>query len=141
MDIDQEYLTIPEAEYTASITMPSADLQRICRDFKAISESIKIVADKEGVTFIAEGDLGDGSIHLKPYTDLENKDNSVIINIGEPASLSFNLSYFNNICKASSLSSTVTLDLCDDLPSQIEFKLPNGHLRYYFAPKIGEGEE
>jgi proliferating cell nuclear antigen len=140
MDIDQEYLSIPDAEYTASITMPATELQRICRDFKAISDSMRIEATKEGVVFSTEGDLGDGSVHLKQYTDIENKDNSVIVNISEPVSLNFNLTFFNHICKASSLSSTVTVHMHGERPTQIEYTLPNGYLRYYFAPKISEDD-
>jgi proliferating cell nuclear antigen len=42
MDIDQEHLGIPETEYAASITMPSSEFMRICRDLMAISESGKL---------------------------------------------------------------------------------------------------
>jgi proliferating cell nuclear antigen len=39
MDIDQDHLGIPETEYAASITMPSAEFKRICGDLINISES------------------------------------------------------------------------------------------------------
>ena len=39
MDIDQEHLGIPDTEYAATIEMPSAEFQRICRDLIAMSES------------------------------------------------------------------------------------------------------
>jgi proliferating cell nuclear antigen len=39
MDIDQEHLGIPETSYAATISMPSAEFQRICRDLMALSES------------------------------------------------------------------------------------------------------
>lgn len=39
MDIDQEHLGIPDTEYAATISMPSTEFQRICRDLGAISES------------------------------------------------------------------------------------------------------
>ena len=39
MDIDQEHLGIPETDYAATITMPSPEFQRICRDLNALSES------------------------------------------------------------------------------------------------------
>lgn len=39
MDIDQEHLGIPETEYAATISMPAAEFQRICRDLTALSES------------------------------------------------------------------------------------------------------
>jgi len=42
MDIDQEHLGIPETEYSASITLPSAEFQRICRDLSQLSESGRV---------------------------------------------------------------------------------------------------
>lgn len=39
MDIDQEHLGIPDTEYAATVTMPSAEFQRICRDLSLLSES------------------------------------------------------------------------------------------------------
>ena len=41
MDIDQEHLGIPETEYSAAITLPSAEFQKICRDLSQLSESGK----------------------------------------------------------------------------------------------------
>jgi proliferating cell nuclear antigen len=41
MDIDQEHLGIPDTEYAATVSMPSGEFQRICRDLSAISESGK----------------------------------------------------------------------------------------------------
>lgn len=39
MDIDQEHLGIPDTEYAATISMPSAEFKRICVDLMALSES------------------------------------------------------------------------------------------------------
>jgi proliferating cell nuclear antigen len=39
MDIDQEHLGIPETDYASTITMPTVEFQRICRDLNALSES------------------------------------------------------------------------------------------------------
>ena len=39
MEIDQEHLGIPDTEYAATISMPSAEFQRISRDLKELSES------------------------------------------------------------------------------------------------------
>lgn len=39
MDIDQEHLAIPETDYAATVSMPSVEFQRICRDLNALSES------------------------------------------------------------------------------------------------------
>ena len=39
MDIDQEHLGIPDTEYAATISLPSSEFQRICRDLSSLSES------------------------------------------------------------------------------------------------------
>merc|ERR1711977_433834 len=40
MDIDQEHLGIPDTEYAATISMPSSEFSRICRDLMALSKSL-----------------------------------------------------------------------------------------------------
>ena len=65
MDIDQEHLGIPDTQYDATITMSSAEFQRICRDLAALGESVKIEASKEGVRFSSEGEVGQGSVLVK----------------------------------------------------------------------------
>jgi proliferating cell nuclear antigen len=39
MDIDSEHLGIPEAEYHAIVTMPSAEFSRICKDLSSIGDT------------------------------------------------------------------------------------------------------
>jgi hypothetical protein len=39
MDIDSEHLGIPDTEYSATITMPSGEYQRICRDLSSIGDT------------------------------------------------------------------------------------------------------
>jgi proliferating cell nuclear antigen len=51
MDIDQEHLGIPETDYAATITMPAAEFQRICRDLTALSESGTLSHTSSGLRF------------------------------------------------------------------------------------------
>lgn len=39
MDIDAEHLGIPKTEYSATIKMPAAEFQRICRDLSVIGDT------------------------------------------------------------------------------------------------------
>lgn len=66
MDIDQEHLGIPDTTYDAEIKMPSAEFARIVRDLTILGESVKIEVTKEGVKFTADGDLGSGTVTLRP---------------------------------------------------------------------------
>lgn len=65
MDIDQETLTIPDTEYDATVSMPSAEFARLCRDLSALGESVAIEVSKEGVRFTCEGDAANGTVLLK----------------------------------------------------------------------------
>lgn len=143
MDIEQEHLSVPEADYSAEVTMPSGQFQKLVRDLTNLSDSIKIEATKDGVRFSCTGDIGDGSIHIKPYNDMEaseNKDESVKMNISEPVVSNFNGQYLLNICKSAVLSNTVTLRMSPEVPVEIEYKLPKGHLKYFLAPKLDDDE-
>lgn len=66
MDIDQEHLGIPDTSYDAEVIMSSGEFQKICRDLTVLGESVKIEVTKEGVRFSAEGEIGAGSVFLKP---------------------------------------------------------------------------
>ncbi|KAJ5224311.1 uncharacterized protein N7469_007814 [Penicillium citrinum] len=140
MDIDQEHLAIPETDYAASVEMPSAEFQRICRDLNALSESVVIEASKEGVKFSCQGDIGNGSVTVRQHTNVDKPEQNVTINLSEPVALTFSLKYLVNFCKASNLSTSVTLHLSQEVPLLVEYGLGSGHLRFYLAPKIGDEE-
>ncbi|KAL1603486.1 proliferating cell nuclear antigen [Paraconiothyrium brasiliense] len=143
MDIDQEHLGIPETDYSAAITMPAAEFQRICRDLSALSESVAIEVSKEGVKFSCTGDIGSGSVQLRANTNVENPKESVEIEMTEPVALTFSLKYLVNFCKASGLSDKVKLQLSAEVPLLVEYPLTEGtnsFLQFYLAPKIGDEE-
>ncbi|KAK0258903.1 proliferating cell nuclear antigen [Friedmanniomyces endolithicus] len=141
MDIDQEHLGIPDTEYAATISMPSSEFQRICRDLTALSESVAIECTKEGVKFACNGDIGSGAVTLRSHTDVEKPEKNIEINLSEPVALTFSLKYLVNFCKASGLSDSVKLCLSNEVPLLVEYALSNNsYLRFYLAPKIGDEE-
>ncbi|EEH38002.2 proliferating cell nuclear antigen [Paracoccidioides lutzii Pb01] len=140
MDIDQEHLAIPDTEYAATVDMPSAEFRRICTDLGNLSESVMIEANKDGVKFSCQGEIGNGAITLRQHTNVDKPDQNVSIALSEPVSLTFSLKYLNNFCKATGLSATVRLCLSQEVPLLVEYGLGSGHLRFFLAPKIGDEE-
>ncbi|KAL2064869.1 hypothetical protein VTL71DRAFT_4009, partial [Oculimacula yallundae] len=141
MDIDQEHLGIPDTEYAATISMPSSEFSRICRDLMALSESVSIEASKDGVKFSCSGDIGNGAVTLRSHSNVEKPDLNVEIELTEPVSLTFSLKYLVNFCKAAGLSKTVKLCLSNEVPLLVEYALAgSSYLRFYLAPKIGDEE-
>lgn len=66
MDIDQEQLGIPDTDYDCKVYMPTGEFSRICRELSSLGESVRIDVTKEGVRFASEGDIANGSVHIKP---------------------------------------------------------------------------
>ncbi|KAM0271424.1 hypothetical protein ACHAQH_009078 [Verticillium albo-atrum] len=144
MDIDQEHLGIPDTDYAATISLPSNEFKRICMDLSAMSESVTIEANKDGVKFSANGDIGNGAVTLRSHQNVDNPQSNVEIALTEPVTLTFSLKYLVNFCKASGLSSTVKICLSNEVPLLVEYPLTGSEgasfLRFYLAPKIGDEE-
>ncbi|GLU11490.1 hypothetical protein SLE2022_282310 [Rubroshorea leprosula] len=142
MDIDSEHLGIPEADFHAIVRMPSAEFARICRDLASIGDTVIISVTKEGVKFSTRGDIGTANIVLRQNTTVDKPEDSTIIEMHEPVSLTFALRYMNSFAKATPLSNQVTISLSSDMPVVVEYKIAEmGHLRFYLAPKIEEEED
>ncbi len=69
-------------------------------------------------------------------------EDSVLLDVDEPVSLSFAARYLNLFSKAGGLSGQVILNLSNETPLMVSYKLANntGELKYYLAPKITEEE-
>lgn len=146
MDIDSEHLGIPETEYEAIVKMPSSEFLRICRDLSSIGDTIVISVSKEGVRFSTSGDIGSANVICRQNTSVDKPDESTVVEMREPVSLTFALRYLNSFTKATVLSPTVTFSMSANLPIVVEYKLLNnngdfGYVRFYLAPKIDEEEE
>lgn len=119
---------------------------------------VTIEIAKEGIKFRSTGEIGNGSVLLKPSgsmaIDDDNDDDSgdssekkqvreVKIDFRRPVAQQFAISYLTHICKASPLADRIHISMTEDIPCQIAFKLPNdsGSIRYWIAPKIGEEDE
>lgn len=139
--------------YDVVISMPSEELQRICRDLSIISESVTITTVKESVRFFAKGDLGSGSVVLRSSTmgavdEKPAKGSSsagpvpTSIMMKEPVNLSVSLKFLTTFTKATGLSDAVLVQVSENVPMVVEYSLGElGYLRYYLAPKIGDEDE
>lgn len=141
MDIDGEHLQIPDQQYTCVVKMPSAEFQRLCRDLSSIGDTVQITVTKEGVRFSTSGDIGSANVTCRQNNSIEKEEERTEISMTEPVTLSLALRYLNSFTKATALSPQVTLGLSAELPVVVEYKIADfGHVRFYLAPKIEEGE-
>lgn len=146
INLDNEYLGIPDQEYHVDIEMPSAKFQRICRDLNQIGDNVTISCVKDSVRFSIAGDLGSGSVNLSQSQDVDKQDEGVSIKMAEPICLSFSLKYLIQFSKAAPLSPRMKLCLKTDAPLLVSYGIRNeaddevGYLRYYLAPKMDDGD-
>jgi len=150
MNLDSEYLGIPDTTYNVTIKMPANKFQRICRDLSQIGDAVTISCAKDGVRFGATGDLGSGSIRLSQTASADKPEEAVTISMQEALCQSFALKYLNHFAKATPLSAQVTLSMSPDVPLVVEYNISDnddenpsniGFIRYYLAPKIDDADE
>jgi len=102
-----------------------------------LSWAVTIEASKDGVKFSSQGDIGNGSVTLRQHSNVDKPQESIEIELTEPVSLTFSLKYLVNFCKASTLSNTVKLSMCAEVPLLVEYQLAgSSYLRFYLAPKV-----
>merc|ERR1711897_81435 len=122
MQIESEHMEIPEQHYKVVARLPSAEFQKICRDLKEFGETMQMKADKEGITFSVQGDMGAGNVMLKPR-EAEKPEEKVTLTVHEPVAATFALRYLVNFAKAAPLCGTVELGLGPDAPLLVRYDL------------------
>ncbi|ODV62085.1 proliferating cell nuclear antigen [Ascoidea rubescens DSM 1968] len=136
MEIDNEFLKIDDMDYDSVIKMPSIDFQKICRDLSTLSESLQILITKDSIKFMAEGETGNGSVILKPRTDIDKPEQSITVKLNNAVNSTFGLKYIADIVKGTSLSNQIVIKISNRTPALFEYKLQSGYLRFYLAPKF-----
>ena len=132
LSLETEHMGIPEQEYAAVVQIPSAELNRICKELSQLSDTINIDINKERVIFSVNGDTGRGAISLSQKNDKN------IIQAINNVNASFALRYLNLFNKASGLSNNVILSVSEDLPLIVRYDFEIGTMKYYLAPKIND---
>lgn len=135
LTLDSEHLGIPETEYAAVITMPSAQFSRICKELSQLSDSLTIDVTKQRVQFSVEGEDGEGIVTLRHR---ETGDNKTILQVSEQIRMSYAMRYLLLFNKSSTLSDEVMISLAPSLPLVVHYQFDLGEMKYYLAPKVNE---
>lgn len=140
MEIDNEQLGIPDTPYKSTIQMPAEEFQRIVRDLQVLGDTCTISCTKEGVRFTVAGSIGTGNI-LTRTNSSDKPEEQVIVDMEEPVELNFALRYLNFFTKATPLSKQVVISMSPEVPVVVEYPIEDvGHIKFYLAPKIDDGD-
>lgn len=135
MEIDSEYLQIPDVEYECVVTMPSSEFQKMIKDVAVMGDTCSIDVNKEGITFYADGDIGQAR-----FQPLDKEDIGIDLT-NCLTKCKFANKYLQMFTKASPLCKKVVLRMSVDNPMCIEYEIPGlGVLKYYLAPKIEDDD-
>jgi proliferating cell nuclear antigen PCNA len=136
IEIENEYLSIPEVDYNAEFSISSANFANIINQLKIFGDTIDIQCTEEKIEL---NSFTEGS--GKMCVDIEIEELSEYsINENEIINISFSLNILHNICLYNKISKEVHIKVKKDSPMKIIYNLgdENTKLVFYLAPKIND---
>lgn len=129
MDIDSEFIELPDIACDCNLRIPTTEFQKIVRDLSIVGDSCELRVDSSGVVFTSSGDMGDASFKVI------GRDEDVCFK-GKGRGM-FSTRYLQLFAKATPLCKSLSINLPDTAPLCLEYCMGClGTLRYYLAPKI-----
>jgi proliferating cell nuclear antigen len=132
LDLDNESINIPAVRFESVIAMPSADLQRYCRDLHIVSDRIRLTSSAGTFELSAIGDFAEQTITIK-----ERPSGQVFVPSKATTSSTglFSLRFLNMFCKTTSLCQSVEILLKDNYPLILVYRVGDmGKLQYCLTP-------
>lgn len=135
-DTNVENIELPNIQYSSTITMPSTDFQKICRDFNALAEKLEITSSNSDLIFRCIGDFVDGETVIMSESQggvRVQKSNSSLSEIVQGI---FELKYLVMFTKCTNLCPTIEINLRNDYPLSLRYFVANlGEVRIILAPQ------
>ena len=134
MDLPEEEISVPPAQFESVITMPSTDFQKLCRDMHNISDKLEIKSVGNQLMFSCNGDIGSAE-HIIG----ENNMGMSFIQNDNPDDIVhgiFALKHLVMFTKCTNLSNQIEMYLKNDYPLIISYSVASlGNIRLCLAPQ------
>jgi proliferating cell nuclear antigen len=135
LDLDEEEIEVPPAQFSAVINIPSTDFQKICRDMSNLANLIEIKSVENQLIFTCQGDfaqqetiMGENSSNGISYVEKQN-----VYDIIQGV---FSLEYLVLFTKCTNLCNSIKLFMENDYPLIIEYQVGSlGEVKFVLAPK------
>jgi proliferating cell nuclear antigen len=121
----------PKIEFKNSAKIKADAIKETLKDAKLISSHVRLQLTPEQFIVDVRGENGD----VKAEFDKGGADVVELI-ANTPAKATFPLQYLEDMVKATSASSVVTVNLETDRPLRLEYDIEGAHVVYYLAPRI-----
>lgn len=132
LDLDNAKITIDAADFNTTITLPSIDFQKICRDMNNIAEFVEMKNVDNQLILSCKGDF---CCQETIIADNDNGNSISTKNCNEIVQGIFNLKYLVLFTKCTNLCNTVELFLKNDYPLLIKYTVASlGEIKLALAP-------
>ena len=141
LDISEEEINIPPAEFESELTLPSIDFQKLIRDMTNIGEFVDIKSVGNNLIFDCEGDFAVQETVLSQVED-NNSDTKglkfeVSTNIDKPIQGIFSLKYLVLFTKCTNLCNLIHMYIKNDYPLIIKYNVANlGNIKLCLSPNV-----
>lgn len=121
----------PKIEFGSHVTMQAEAFKDVLRDAKLVSSHVRFSLEPSRFVVEVKGDNGDVRAEFE-------KDGEELVEIKTPhgAKATFPLQYLEDITKASTAASPITLYLETDKPMKLSYEIEGAKVVYYLAPRI-----
>jgi proliferating cell nuclear antigen len=131
-DTNVENIEFPAISFSSIINIPSADFQKICRDFNALAEKLEITSSNSDLIFRCVGDFVDGETVIMSEgqggIQVERNTNEILQGM-------FELKYLVLFTKCTNLCTMTQIHLKNDYPLVLRYMVANlGEVRLMLAP-------
>ena len=135
-DTNVENIELPNIQYSSTITMPSSDFQKICRDFNALAEKLEITSSNSDLIFRCIGDFVDGETVIMSENQGGVRVQKSNTSTSEIVQGIFELKYLVMFTKCTNLCPTIEINLRNDYPLSLRYFVANlGEVRVILAPQ------
>lgn len=128
LDINEDFIQVPEVNMSVVTTIPSIDFQKICRDINNIGTDVEITRNGNNFEIKCDGDFAN------QYTKIECVDDQ---NFSGHITGLYSLKYINMFTKATNMCSTVQImQEMDNRFLILKYNIANlGEVHFYVATK------
>lgn len=130
IEVEEKEQKVPDLKFKATITTNSSVINEAIEDADIISESVTFMVQNNELVVSASGDLSKANINIQ-------SDNETKIVSDEKVKSKFSIEYLKKMIQGSKLSDKVTLQLSEDYPMKLEYKVLNKvQLAFILAPRV-----
>jgi len=134
MDLEEEKYEVEPIDFPFSITLPSQDFHKYCKDMSSATDKIELICTKNKVIFSGNGELGQVEFEVGET----NGGLSIEVNSScceEIVQGLFELRFLIIFTKCTNLCSTVTMYLKNDYPLIVRYGISNiGEVKLVLSP-------